>query len=141
MDNETGHVPQPPVLGAVVHYQMKDIVPVVQMESGVLVQPRRVVVETPGPAEQRRRAKRVAAAAADTGGDHPKGATKIQQRPAAALTIPEGDEVRSHQGWTILTRTRKSGILAGHHWNIWIATDGTTHTSRKKAEAAGFIDA
>ena len=73
LDNETGHVPQPPVLGAVVHYQMKDIVPVVQMESGVLVQPRRVVVETPGPAEQRRRAKRVAAAAADTGGHHPKG--------------------------------------------------------------------
>ena len=73
LDNETGHVPQPPVLGAVVHYQMKDIVPVVQMESGVLVQPRRVYVETPGPAEQRRRAKRVAAAAADTGGHHPKG--------------------------------------------------------------------
>ena len=73
LDNETGHVPQPPVLGAVVHYQMKDIAPVVQMVSGVLVQPRRVFVETPGPAEQRRRAKRVAAAAADTGGDRPKG--------------------------------------------------------------------
>ena len=73
LDNETGHVPQPPVLGAVVHYQMKDIVPVVQMESGVLVQPRRVVVETPGPAEQRRRAKRVAAAAADTGGTTQRG--------------------------------------------------------------------
>ena len=140
MDNETGHVPQPPVLGAVVHCQMKDIVPVVQMESGVLVQPRRVVVETPGPAEQRRRAKRVAAAAADTGGTTQR-AKQIKQRPAAALTIPEGVEVRSHQGWTIQTRTRKSGNLAGQHWNIWVAPDGTTHASRKKAVAAGFIDA
>ena len=80
MDTETGQVPQPPVIGAVAHYQMKDIVPVVQMESGVLVQPRRLVVETPGPAEQRRRAKRVAAAAADTGGTTQRGEADKTQR-------------------------------------------------------------
>ena len=109
LDNETGRVPQPPVLSAVVHYQMKGIAPVVQMVSGVPVQPRRVFVETPGPAEQRRRAKRKAAAAlsldaseaedpksadsaapppaADTGAP-PKG-EHDKRRPAAALTSPE----------------------------------------------------
>ena len=44
-------------------YQIRDIAPGVQMVSGVLAQPGRVLVEIPGPAEQRRRAKRVAAAA------------------------------------------------------------------------------
>ena len=65
LDNETGHVPQgpPPVIGAMVRYRMKDISPGLQIGSCVLVQPRRVFVETPGPAEQRRHAKRVAAAA------------------------------------------------------------------------------
>ena len=65
-NNQTGHVPQPPVLDAVVHYQMKDIAPGFQIVNGVPAQPRRVLVETPRPAEQRKRAKRakqVAAAA------------------------------------------------------------------------------
>jgi hypothetical protein len=163
LDNETGHVPQPPVLGAVVHYQMKDIAPVAHMASDVVVQPRRVFVETPGPAEQRRRAKRVAAAApsldaseADTGGAPPEGSKQTKRRPAAALTSPEGEtkrrpaaaltspegvDVRNHHGWTIQTKTRKSGNLAGQHWRIWIAPDGTKHASQKRAEAAGFIAA
>ena len=116
-NNQAGHVPQPPALDAVVHYQMKDIAPELQMVSGVLVQPRRVFVETPGPAEQRGHAKRVAAAAqswetseaeepppvagplpksadsaapaADTEGAPPKGAKKTKRMPAAALTSPE----------------------------------------------------
>ena len=157
LDNETGHVPQGPPLA---HYQMKDIAPGIQMVSGVQVQPRRVFVETPGPAEQRRHAKRVAAAAqsldtseaeepppvagplpksadsaapaADTGGTPFKRAKKTKRMPAAALASPEGVEVRNHHGW------RKSGNAAGKHWKdiIWTALDGTP----KRAEAAGFID-
>ena len=57
-NNQTGHVPQPPVLDAVVHYQMKDTAPGFQIVNGVPAQPRRVLVEIPRPAEQRKRAKR-----------------------------------------------------------------------------------
>ena len=85
LDNETGHVPQgpPPVLGTMVHYQRKDIAPGIQMVSGVLAQPRRVFVETPGPAEQRGRAKRVAAAAQslDTG--------EAEEPPPVAGPLPK----------------------------------------------------
>ena len=140
LDNETGRVPpQPPVLSAVVHYQMKgmDIVPVVQMVSGTPVQPRRVFAETPTPAEQRRRAKRQAAAAlsldaseaedpksadsapppaADTRGTTQKGRTRQTLRPAASLTSPE----RETQRMPAASLTSPEGVeVRNHHgWAI-----------------------
>ena len=131
LDNETGRVPQPPVLSAVVHYQMKDmgIAPVVQMVSGAPVQPRRVFAETPTPAEQRRRAKRKAAAALSldaSEAEDPKSADSAAPPPAADTGAPPKGANRQH---------------VGKHWTIWIVPDGTTHASRKRAEAAGFIDA
>ena len=89
LDNETGNFPQPQVLRAVAEYQMKDIAPVGPMLSGAEAQPRRVFVETPRPAEQRRRAERVALLRpADAPGGPPKeesGAAKkglqLQRQP------------------------------------------------------------
>ena len=61
--NQSGFVPHPPVLDVIRLYQIRGIAPGFQMVSGVPAQPGRVLVEIPGPAKQRRRAKRVAAAA------------------------------------------------------------------------------
>ena len=112
-NNQSGFVPHPPVLDVIRLYQIGGIAPGFQMVSGVPAQPRGVLVEIPGPAEQRRHAKRVAAAAqsldtseaeepspvagplpksadsaapaAYTGGTPPKGAKKTKRMPAAGM--------------------------------------------------------
>ena len=56
------------------------------------------------------------------------------KRPAAVevLKRPAKFDVTSDEGWSVLTLTRKSGILAGKTYNVFVGPDGRRCSTEQK---------